>query len=87
MEKGVDIFDPDRTYDKIFSVVLRSDYSQCPNKVKRCESCRYPFAKVDQIVVKTTGEREYYDKKKNKRVKQLGNVYLLIKNSNFQIWL
>lgn len=56
-------------------MVHRNDTKQCPNQVKRCESCKRNFATSDYIVIKTTGAREYMNKN-GKLMKQVGNVYL-----------
>ena len=43
--------------------------------MKRCEQYKRQFGKTDRILVKTTGEREYVNKK-GEVVQQVANVYL-----------
>lgn len=45
-------------------------------KVSRCHSCTLKFQSTDIVVVKTQGEREWFDQKQGKLRKSSGNVYL-----------
>jgi len=68
------ILDPDRATVNPFLLVRRNDYDNCPKKVKRCEACKILFT-TDIVVIKTSGEREFTDKK-GKKNHQHGNVYI-----------
>lgn len=70
----IDYFNPDRTTSRSYTLVLRNDHANCPKKVKRCENCKIQFLS-DVVVVKTTGERQFKDKK-GENVVQTGNIYL-----------
>ena len=74
-EENQVLFDPDREIVCPYYLIHRKDTKQCPKSVKRCESCKRVFSAADHILVKTTGEREFVDKK-GKVVRQNGNVYL-----------
>lgn len=72
--KQSDLFDPDKSTEKGMTLVLRSNFKECPKSVKRCESCRYSFGEVDVVIVKTSGFRQF--SKDGVLTKQIGNVYL-----------
>lgn len=57
-----DPLNPDRFVDKVFQLVHRDDKKNCPLSVKRCHSCRRLFTKLDCVLVKTEGDRDYTNK-------------------------
>ena len=69
------LFDPDRINLKVYNLVMRKDHKSCPSQVSRCEQCRVAFQICDICVVKTTGERQRYDKN-GKMIKYQTNIYL-----------
>ena len=71
----VDIFDPNRTSTKLYSLVHKKCKSSFPASVKRCEECKISFTTTDIIAVKTAAVREYTDQHGNRK-KHTGNVYL-----------
>ena len=69
------LFDPDRINPKVYNQVMRKDHKSCPSQLTRCEECRVAFQTCDICVVKTTGERQRYDKN-GKMIKYQTNLYL-----------
>ena len=57
------LFDPDRVEVKQYHLVLRCDTKSCPPSLSRCQQCRTAFGSADIAVVKTSGERERYEKR------------------------
>ena len=53
---------------------MRKDHKFCPSQVTRCEQCRVAFQTCDICVVKTTGERQRYDK--NGKKDQIPSQYI-----------
>ena len=72
----VDVFDPLRVNNNMYTLVHRNDKAMFPQSVKRCEECKIAFTAVDVIAVKTTAVREFTNKHTGKKQKQTGNVYL-----------
>ena len=75
-QDGPDPLDPNRTCLKSFTLVHRKDKINCPTKITRCHSCKLRFEDADIVLVKTQGEREWFDKKNGKSRKSSGNVYI-----------
>ena len=59
-----------------FVLVHGKDTINCPMEVSRCHSCILKFQSTDIVVVKTQGQREWFDQKQGKLRKSSGNVYL-----------
>ena len=70
------LLNPNRKSLKSFILVHRKDKINSPMKVSRYHSCTLKFQSTDIVVVKTQGEREWFDQKQGKLRKSLGNVYL-----------
>ncbi|XP_066914107.1 uncharacterized protein [Clytia hemisphaerica] len=69
-------FDPDRELSSGFYLVSREDKKNCPSTVSRCELCRRKFDKIDTVLVKTSGERTFLNKKGEQVRMDFANVYL-----------
>lgn len=72
----LDPLDPTRVVTRPYYLVHRQDTKNCPRTVQRCQQCLTPFSNADQVVIRTTGAREYTCKKSGKVKSQTGNVYL-----------
>ena len=63
LSSSLHLFDPDRVEVKQYHLVLRCDTKSCPPSLSRCQQCRTAFGSADIAVVKTSGERERYEKR------------------------
>eukprot|EP00794_Sanderia_malayensis_P010551 gene10551-11671_t len=74
-QPAIDVFDPFRVNNTMYTLVHRNNKSMFPLSVKRCEECKIAFITADVIAVKPTAVRELINNY-GKRQKQTGNIYL-----------